>query len=380
MPWKENTRVSLRLEFVTLALVEEANISRLCDRFGISRKTGYKWIERFLDEGVEGLQDRSKRPHHSPRRTPGSMEQAVLKVRDKHPSWGGRKIETRLLKMGAREVPALSTITAILRRHGRLDPEESRKHQPWKRFEADAPNKLWQMDYKGHFPLNRGGRCHPLTVLDDHSRFALGLRACGNERGETVKDELTTIFRRYGMPERFLMDNGSPWGSSYEHSYTPLTAWFIRLGIAISHSGPYHPQTLGKDERFHRTIKVELLQGHHFYDLDHAQKHFDPWRDMYNFERPHEALGMAVPASRYQESPRSFPDILPPIEYGPGDIVRKVQDKGIVHFRGRIFTIPTAFRGYPVALRPTLTAGFYDVYFCHQKVAEIDFRHHELDP
>ena len=175
------------------------------------------------------------------------------------------------------------------------------------------------------------------------------------------------------------MDNGSPWGSSYEHSYTPLTAWFIRLGIAFSHSGPYHPQTLGKDERFHRTIKVELLQGHHVYDLDHPQKHFDPWRDMYNFERPHEALGMAVPASRYQESPRSFPDILPPIEYGPGDIVRKVQDKGIVHFRGRIFTIPTAFRGYPVALRSTLTAGFYDVYFCHKKVAEIDFRHHELD-
>lgn len=374
MPWMENTRVSLRLEFVTLALAGDANISLLCQRFGISRKTGYKWLERFIKDGVEGLLDRSRKPLHSPRKTPEVMEQAVLEVREKHPSWGGRKIKRRLLEMGISEVPAPSTITKILRRHGKLDPEESRKHQPWRRFEAAAPNDLWQMDYKGHFPLNRGGRCHPLTILDDHSRFSIGLRACGNERGETVKDELTTIFRRYGMPGRFLMDNGSPWGSSNGNPYTSLTTWLIRLGIAISHSSPYHPQTLGKDERFHRTVQVELLQGRQFNDVDHAQQYFDPWRDMYNFERPHEALDMDVPASRYLESPRSFPEVLPPIEYGPGDIVRKVQDKGVVHFRGRVFTIPSAFRGYPIALRPTAKDGGYDIYFCHQKVTVIDFR------
>ena len=374
MPWKEKTRMSLRLEFVNLALAEKANISRLCKQFGISRKTGYKWINRYLEQGSSSLSDRSRKPRHSPAKTPASMEQAVLAIRDQHPSWGGRKIKRRLEEKGFTPVPSPSTITAILRRYARLDPEESRKHKAWKRFEADAPNALWQMDFKGHFPLRLGGRCHPLTVLDDHSRFSLGLRACGNEKGKTVWNELTGIFRRYGLPERFLMDNGSPWGSRYQRAYTPLTAWFIRLGIGISHASPYHPQTLGKDERFHRTLQVELLQGQRFRDLGHAQQKFSRWRDVYNLERPHEALDLDVPARRYQPSARPFPEVLPAIEYGPGDIVRKVQDKGEVHLRGRIYKIHNAFRGYRVGIRPTLEDGVYDVYFCQQRVAEIDLR------
>jgi hypothetical protein len=210
--------------------------------------------------------------------------------------------------------------------------------------------------------------------LDDHSRFALGLRSCGDERGKTVRDELTGIFRRYGLPERFLMDNGGPWGSHYKHAYTPLVVWFIRLGIGISHARPYHPQTLGKDERFHRTLQVELLQGRHFQDLGHAQQQFDRWRNVYNLERPHDALGLDVPARRYQPSARPFPEVLPTIEYGPGDIVRKVQDKGAVHFRGRIFKIPNGFRGHRVALRPTLEDGIFDVYFSQERVAKMDLR------
>lgn len=187
MPWKEKTRMSLRLEFVTLALAGKVNVSRLCKQFGISRKTGYKWLRRYLDEGPSGLSDRPRKPHHSPAKTPSSMEQVILEVRDQHPAWGGRKIKRRLEEKGLTDVPSPSTITAILRRHGRLDLKESRKHKAWKRFEADAPNALWQIDFKGHFPLSLGGRCHPLTVLDDHSRFALGLRSCGDERGNTVK-------------------------------------------------------------------------------------------------------------------------------------------------------------------------------------------------
>ena len=311
MPWKEKTRMSLRLEFVNLALAEKANISRLCKQFGISRKTGYKWINRYLEQGSSSLSDRSRKPRHSPAKTPASMEQAVLAIRDQHPSWGGRKIKRRLEEKVFTPVPSPSTITAILRRYARLDPEESRKHKAWKRFEADAPNALWQMDFKGHFPLGLGGRCHPLTVLDDHSRFSLGLRACGNEQGKTVWNELTGIFRRYGLPERFLMDNGSPWGSRYQRAYTPLTAWFIRLGIGISHASPYHPQTLGKDERFHRTLQVELLQGQRFRDLGHAQQKFSRWRDVYNLERPHEALDLDVPARRYQPSAQPFPGVYP---------------------------------------------------------------------
>jgi transposase InsO family protein len=307
-------------------------------------------------------------------KTISSMEQAILEIRNHHPSWGGRKIKRRLETRGFKEVPSPSTITAILRRHDRLDPVESRKHKPWQRFEADKPNELWQIDFKGHFPLSLGGRCHPLTVLDDHSRFALGLRSCADERGKTVREELTGIFRRYGLPDCFLMDNGAPWGSPYGHAYTPLTIWFIRIGIGVSHARPHHPQTLGKDERFHRTLKAELLQGRNFRDLRHAQQKFDRWRDMYNLERPHDALDLDVPAQRYQPSARSFPEVLPVIEYGPGDSVRKVQCKGEVHFRGRIFKVPNGFQGQRVALRSTLEDGVFDVFYCQERVAEIDLR------
>jgi transposase-like protein len=172
MPWKENTRMFLRLEFVTLALAGKANISRLCKQFGISRKTGYKWLRRYLDEGPSGLSDRPRKPHHSPAKTPSALEQAVLEIRDQHPPWGGRKIKRRLEEKGFTDVPSPSTITAILRRHDRLDPEESRKHKTWNRFEADAPNAL--STSKAISPSVGEGA----AMLDDHSRFALGLRAC----------------------------------------------------------------------------------------------------------------------------------------------------------------------------------------------------------
>lgn len=380
MPWKEASTMSLRLEFVSLALSNSANISRLCLRFGISRKTGYKWIERFQLEGAAGLLDRSRCPHRSPRRTPDQVEDAILAVRDAHPAWGGRKIKARLEALGVAYVPAPSTITEILRRNNRLDPEEAQKHQSWQRFEAETPNQLWQMDFKGHFPLARGGRCHPLTVLDDHSRFALGLRACGNERRITVQNDLTAIFHRYGLPERILVDNGSPWGYTWEYRHTGLSAWLIRLGVTVIYARPRHPQTLGKGERFHRTLEAELLRGRTFKDLKHCQQLFDPWRDMYNLERPHQALDMAVPVSRYRESPRTFPETLPPIEYGPDDIVRKVDETGRVFYRYKKFKVGKGFRGYYVALRPTLIDGVFDVFFCHQKVKSLDLRVETHEP
>jgi hypothetical protein len=228
------------------------------------------------------------------------------------------------------------------------------------------------MDFKGHFALLNQNRCHPLTVLDDHSRYSLGLVACRNENGSTVKSCLQQIFRRYGLPSVILADNGSPWGLSTRHPYTSLTAWMIRLGIRVIHGRPRHPQTQGKDERFHRTLKDEVLRYESFEDLQHCQKRFDDWRYIYNHERPHESLGMAVPGSRYHTSPKRLPEILPPIEYAPGDIVRKVQDGGWISYRNRGYRISGAFKGYPVALRPTEHDGFLDVIFCHQKIAKID--------
>jgi hypothetical protein len=183
---------------------------------------------------------------------------------------------------------------------------------------------------------------------------------------------LTGTFRRYGLPERMTMDNGAPWGNDLEHRYTPLTVWLLRLGVAISHSRPYHPQTQGKDERFHRTLDVDLLRWHSFRDAEHVQKHFDHYRHVYNRQRPHQALNFEVPASRYQASPRSFPEQLAPVEYDSGDIVRKVTDKGHFQYQGQSYSVGKAFYGYPIALRATTIDGVFNVFFCHQKIGRVD--------
>jgi transposase InsO family protein len=375
MPWKVVTVMSQRKEFVSFASAEDVNVSELCRRFDISRKTGYKWLERFRAEGDSGIADRSRRPKSISVITPEEVERAIVRVRKRHRSWGGRKICKRLKDLGWQGVPAPSTVTDILRRNGLLDPRESGKHQPWQRFEAEAPNDLWQMDFKGHVPV-ADGRCHPLTVLDDHSRYSLGIQACSNERDQTVRNQLVMIFRRFGMPKRLLMDNGSPWGSANPDArYTALTVWMMRIGIRVVHSRPYHPQTLGKDERFHRTLKAEVLQYCSQLSIAGCQQRFDEWRNIYNYERPHESLLLEVPGSRYRSSNRSYTENLPPIEYGPDDTIRKV-DQGRISFHCRRFRIGKAFNGEYIALRPTNTDGVYDVMFCNHKIDELDVRSH----
>lgn len=379
MPWEERSIVSSRREFVMLASQPGANRRALMRRFGVSPTTGYEWLKRYWQEGEAGLADRSRRPHHSPHRTAAGMEAEVVGLRRAQPSWGARKLKGRLEdKYGKGAGPAVSTITAILRRHDLLDPAESARHKPHQRFERAAPNELWQMDFKGHF-ATLGGRCHPLTALDDHSRYALVVEACADERGETVRDRLTAAFRRYGLPVEILMDRGSPWGSDRDHPYTPLIVWLLRLGVGFAHGRPYHPQTQGKIERFHRTLKAEAIGSGVFRDLAHCQQIFDAWRQVYNHERPHDALGLATPASRYRVSARPFPERLPAIDYGPAAIVRKVQQGGWISFHGRSLRLPKAFRGQPVALRPTLDDGVYDVVFCQQRIARLDLHHVERD-
>ena len=371
MPWRQVTPMSEKKEFINLAVREGANISRLCRYFQVSRKTAYKWLQRYRQGGVAGLVERSRRPGHSPGQTPAILEEAVLGVREQHPAWGGRKIRARLQHLGWAAVPAASTITAILRRHGLIDPTESAKHKAWRRFEAASPNDLWQMDFKGHFAAATG-RCHPLTLLDDHSRYALGLEACGDERRETVQPRLTAIFRRYGLPRKMLMDNGPPWGTEGQADYSVLTVWLLRLGVQVRHSGPYHPQTLGKDERFHRTLEAELLRYCRGLELAACQRRFGVWRQTYNLERPHEALGLAPPVSRYRVSSRSFPERPPEWEYGPGDQVRRVYASGRISFRNRSFRVGKAFRGHRVALRPTLDEGVWKVFFGPHRIGQID--------
>ena len=372
MPWKVKTMLESRRELVELAMGSGTNVSELCRRFGISRKTAYKWLGRYEAGGVAGLEDQSRRPKLSPRRTSAGVEAQVVQLRNVHGAWGGRKLRRRLLDQGVAEVPAASTITEILRRRGLLsDVAEPRAFQ---RFERERPNELWQMDFKGHFGLEAGGRCHPLTVLDDHSRFALVLQACGNEQGGTVQERLRQAFRMYGLPQAMLMDNGSPWGDDRESPWTPLTVWLLRLGVRVLHGRPYHPQTQGKEERFHRTLVAEVLQGRVFRDLPECQIRFDEWRVIYNHERPHEALNLAVPGSHYEVSRRAYPEQLPEMEFSPTDVIRKVQRAGWFSFQGREWRISKAFRGERVGLRPTVREEIWEVWFGLQCLGAIDQR------
>ena len=374
MAWRERSVVDQREEFVSLALAPGANKRELCRRFGISRSNGHKWLQRYLREGRAGLVERSRRPLRSPSRTPDPVEAEVLQIREQsNNAWGGRKIERVMQDRGHVTVPSPSTITEILRRHGKLEERAHEHPGPWQRFERAEPNELWQMDFKGHFPL-ADGRCHPLTVLDDHSRYSLALSACDNEQETTVRKRLIEVFRRYGIPLKMLMDNGPPWGDGGYQSYTFFTVWLMRVGVHVTHSRPFHPETQGKDERFHRTLKAEVLSGTSFRDLAACQCAFDRWRHIYNHERPHEALALATPAKRYRASTRVFPETLPAIEYAPGEVVRKVETNGHIVFKGRYLPIGKAFRGQPVALRPTSEDGVLNVHFCAHHIATIDLR------
>ena len=372
MPWMEVTQVSLREEFVQLAMQPGVNRRELCRRFGITPKTGYKWLTRYAAAGPSGLDDRSRRPRHSPARTSDEVAQRVIELRrESRNSWGGRKLARLLADEGGPQL-APSTITGILRRADLLDAAVAPGQRAWQRFEHIAPNVLWQMDFKGYFPLLDGHRCHPLTVLDDHSRFAVLLKACADQRGPTVQDALTGVFRCYGLPAAMLMDNGSPWGDR-DVPFTALSLWLVRLGIRVSHGRPYHPQTQGKDERFHRTLKFEVLRHFNFTSLTHCQREFDRFRDRYNLRRPHDALNLATPASCYCPSPIPFPETLPPIDYPPGLEVRTVRAGGWVSYRRHAFRVCKALHGLPIALRPVAEADSQrEVLFCHQVIARID--------
>lgn len=374
MPWSTRDTMSLREEFIALANQEGANRRELCRRFGISPQTGYKWLARHAEFGKVGLIERSRRPSRSPTLTPAPLEEAVVTMRAEHPAWGGRKIARRLHDLGLGELSP-STVTAILHRHDLITPEASQASTRWQRFEHPEPNAMWQIDFKG--PVRTpAGVCNPLTLLDDHSRFNMALRACATQQGAGVQEHLTEVFRTYGMPVRINSDNGAPWGSpSDPGQISTLALWLVRLGIRVSFSRPYHPQTNGKDERFHRSLKAEVFNGRCFADLQEAQVAFDRWRHVYNHQRPHEALDMATPSTRYRMSERSYPEVLPPIEYGPADEVRTVGWQGELRFKGRRIKLSNALHRLPVAVRAQdAQDGRFDVFFMHHKVKTIDLR------
>jgi transposase InsO family protein len=376
MGWREVLVADQRREFVMLASLAGANISALCERFGISRQTGHLWLRRFA-EGERVFADRSRRPCHSPCRLASDLEARILEVRDAHPAWGARKIAAVLLRSGIAS-PAASTVHAVLSRHGRIASESS-SGRAYGAFERDTPNALWQMDFKGRVRLVSGAWLHPLTVIDDHSRFAIGLAACANQQTQTVQAQLEAAFRHHGLPEAIYVDNGSPWGGGRPGQWTPLRLWLIKLGIKTIHSKPYHPQGRGKNERFHRSLAAEVLGLAPLAGFDAAQIAFDSWRHVYNRERPHQALDFATPAERYRPSNRAFPATLPAPSYAPGEIVRRVgTTKAYVSFRNRLWKVPEAFAGELLAIRPRVPDGRFAICFGAHQIASLDLNNPEI--
>ncbi len=374
MPWKETSTMIEREQFIEESKIGLLNFSELCKKYNISRQTGYKWVKRERQFGVNGLKNLPRKPRHSPNQTSAEIEKEVLKVRFAHPTWGGRKIRHILMREGMDHVPAASTITAILKRNKKITAEESRKREEYKRFEYESPNELWQMDFKGYFPLMDGTNCHPLTIIDDHSRFLVGLRACPDEKALTAQEHLGVIFKQYGLPEKMLMDNGAPWGDDKDSPHTFLTAWFMSMGIKVAHIGAYHPQTNGKNERFNRTLLEEVIAQRGFENLEDAQNFFDEWAKMYNTYRPHEAIGMEVPASRYKQSKQHYLNNIPLPNYGTTAIVRKTDQAGAFMFEGQRLRLGKAFKKKVVELRPTTNEGEIEVYYYDTLINRFNLR------
>jgi transposase InsO family protein len=270
------------------------------------------------------------------------------------------------------EPPAASTVHEILRRSGRIIAPAGGAAAT-QRFEMEAPNLLWQMDFKGWVTLADGSRCHALTVVDDHSRYLLCLRACADEQAVTVRAHLEATFARYGLPDAIFVDNGSPWGDHAGQRWTRLGVWLLKHGVRVLHSRPCHPQSRGKNERFHRTLQAEVFDVRRFRDLVEVQAAFDQWRDVYNLERPHEALGYGVPVGRYRSSSRPVPRELAAPDYRPGEIVRKVgTTRAYISFKGRQWPVGQAFFGERLAIRPRGQQGQYGVFFGAHQIATID--------
>lgn len=375
--------MSQRAEFCILATKSDSNISELCRRFNITRRTGYKWISRYLEDGLSGMLDKSRRPNYFPRKTPPGIEAYVVNLRKKESEWGSKKLHKILCTHKEKGlytftiIPSRGTINKILKRNGLIDPNRSKQSEGFERFEYEYPNELWQMDFKGYFRLLNKEICHPLTIVDDHSRFNVCLEACKDQRETTVRQTLINVFRKYGLPCMILTDNGSPWGSAGNepegmfHAYTEFEKWLIQLNIKLVHGRPYHPQTQGKDERFHRTLKQELINHEQFRDIIHCQKRFNVWRNKYNFIRPHEAINFKTPGDLYTPSIRPYCEKIYPFEYNQTDLKRKVQAKGEICFKNKEFKVGRAFKGEYVALRETEKNNIYEIYFYNQLVKTI---------
>ncbi len=368
MPWKAQSVMDERIRFVMEADRCQESMSGLCREFGISRPTGYRWLSRYRETGrVSDLRERSRRPSCSPLRSAEEIVDRVVSLRLAY-DWGARKLQVLLRDAGVKV--SESTINRILKRQG-LQREPEVTGQATTRFERQTPNELWQMDFKG---LSQAvvGRCCPLSIIDDHSRYAVGLYALGDQLGVSVHQSLVQTFERYGVPQSVLIDHGVPWYSPNGHGLTWLGVALIKQGVRLRFSGLRHPQTQGKVERFHRTLGDRLRHRGYPSLLADWQQTFDDFAKEYNHVRPHESLDMAVPASRYQPSSRQYQPQPPAWDYPAGAIVRRLNVRGLLSWKSRYYFVSEALAKEDVEINPC--ADTLLIRYRHMWIREIDLK------
>jgi len=378
MSWKEDKDVAeKRLEFIKLLQDGRYSMVELCKRFGISRSNGYKWMERYLEGGLDGLKDRRRAPQGSSLRTPTEIEALLLEERDKHRTWGPRKLLAILQRdyPHIQAWPAPSTAHEILKRNGKIQSaRRRRKHEhPGRPFvEMDLPNSVWAADYKGQFRLSNGRNCYPLTVTDGYSRFLLGCRSLGSTHFKAAQNEFIKLFKRYGLPDAILTDNGTPFASTAIAGLSQLSVWWLRLGIRHLRTQPSSPQQNGRHERMHRTLKAEATKPPQK-TLQAQQAAFDRFQHEYNQVRPHDALNLATPASLYAPSPRLWPIRLPSVDYPGNFITRLVSEHGGFRWNSAQIFVTKALAGQYVGLEET-GDDIWSIYFSSTMIGKLDVR------
>jgi putative transposase len=374
MPWNEHGVMEERLRFIDDWKSGDWCMAELCRFYGITRATGYKWVERYQAKGVEGLRDLSRAPHHHPNAISEEMEDRIIAEREKHPSWGAPKIRARLQRdCAAQDVPAESTMGAILKRNGLTVPRKRRRSsrpasQPL--GHAGSANIVWCADYKGWFRTGDGQRIDPLTISDAYSRYLLRCQALPAANYFHSKPVFEAAFREYGLPEKIRTDNGAPFGSNGESGLTGLSVWFIKLGVVPEHIEPGKPQQNGRHERMHRTLKQETASppaGNRRVQ----QERFDRFLREYNEQRPHEALGQQPPASYYRPSDRSYPGRLREIEYPDDWEIRRISSSGQMRWSGEYVFVAHALGGEAVGLEP-IDDRYWRVWFSFYEVGTLD--------
>lgn len=366
------------MEFLARLSAGTVPLAALCREYGISRKTAYKWKHR-ADTG-DSLSDRSRRPKTRPNATPAEVVSEILAIRSAHPGIGGGKISIMLKRRGVEGAPAGSTVTDILRRHDMLDKRATAEARHYVRFSKENPNDMWQVDFKGHFPLANGERCHQLNMVDDCSRYAIASVPVTQETFAAVKPPFEDAFRTYGLPETLLCDNGNPWGVNFR-GISVFEVWAMSLGVLVIHGRPLHPQTQGKEERFNKTWKREVLErlGPRPDILD-VLSESETFRDFYNFERPHFGIGGRIPGDLYRKSPRPFPESIPEWTYPRDMELSYVDSNGYTRIRGVRTYIGEAFGSRSLGFRESRShEGCVHLFFREFRIGRLNLKDRRLE-